>query len=211
MQVSSALAGCTEREVLGFGPCIGADLNCHTFNLITGNCDECNTGYYLDFTGHCVLSAKCGAGQWSINGECLAFPDNCLQVDNAGLCTQCVNSNYRLQQGQCVFFQSCQSQQYLNSAGQCVDVSSSCGTFNPTNGLCITCKETGSQPVTGICCPVGQTYSSGSCVNSAALQSSYQGATGPSCLIRHPSLNICLKCSEGYSPDYTVPFSCASS
>ena len=77
VQISSGLAGCAEREAVGFGPCVGADLNCQTFNLITGNCDECKSGFFLDFTGHCSLSAKCGAGQWSVNGECLAFPDNC--------------------------------------------------------------------------------------------------------------------------------------
>ena len=140
VQIGSGLAGCAEREALGFGPCVGADLNCQTFNLVTGNCDECKTGFFLDFTGHCVLSAKCGAGQWSVNGECLAFPDNCLTVDGVGLCTLCVNDNYRLQQGQCVFFKSCQPQQFLNSAGQCVDVSTSCATFNPSSGLCVTCK-----------------------------------------------------------------------
>lgn len=210
VQISLGLAGCSEREALGFGPCIGADLNCKTFDLITGNCDECSSGFYLDFTGHCVASASCGVAQWSVNGECIGVPDNCLNVDNVGLCTQCVNGNYRLQQGQCVFFKSCQDQQYLNSAGQCTDVSSSCATWNPSTGQCVTCKEAGSLPSSGICCPAGQVYSSGICVDATTLQNAYQGATGPSCLIRHPSLNICLKCADGYSPDYTVPYACSN-
>lgn len=120
-----------------------------------------------------------------------------------------MNSNFRLQQGQCVYFKSCAKQQYLNSGGQCVDVSPNCATWNPSNGQCITCKIIGTQPIQGICCPLGQVYSSGKCVNQVALQNSYQSATGPACLIRHPSLNICVKCAQGYSPDYTVPYACA--
>jgi hypothetical protein len=96
VQISSALAGCQERQSLGFGACIGADLNCKIFNLITNDCDQCNDGFYLDYTGHCVLGASCGANQWSVNGECIGFPDNCLKVDKLGFCTLCVNSNYRL-------------------------------------------------------------------------------------------------------------------
>jgi hypothetical protein len=62
LQEASPLAGCQEREHLGFGPCVGADLNCDTFNLVTGDCDKCIEGYYLDYTGHCAKSSICGTG-----------------------------------------------------------------------------------------------------------------------------------------------------
>lgn len=210
VQIGSALAGCQERQTLGYGPCENADANCKTFNLITNACEVCNDGYYIDYTGKCALSAKCGVGQWSVNGQCIGIPDNCLSVDSLGLCTTCVSSNYRLQQGQCVFFKTCTGQQYLNSAGQCVDVNANCGTWNPSNGQCITCKDASVSPTSGICCPSGQVYSGNTCVDATTLQNSYQSATGSSCLIRHPSLNFCVKCAQGYAPDYTIPFGCAA-
>jgi hypothetical protein len=41
LQANSPLAGCQKRQALGFGPCVGADLNCDTFNLVNGDCDKC--------------------------------------------------------------------------------------------------------------------------------------------------------------------------
>lgn len=71
LQASSPLAGCQEREELGFGPCVDADLFCSIFDLVSGDCIQCLDGYYIDYTGHCVLTKKCGTNQWTVNGECL--------------------------------------------------------------------------------------------------------------------------------------------
>jgi hypothetical protein len=208
VQISSPLAGCKEREAFGYGPCVGAEIDCHTFNLQTGNCDQCKEGFYLNYAGLCQRNVPCGANQYSVNGECLGFPDNCLSVDSLGLCTSCVSADYRLQQGQCVFFKRCSGQQYLNAGGQCADVNAACATWNPSNGQCITCKVAGTTPVTGVCCPLGQIFSGNSCVDANQLQQTFATATGPSCLLRHPSINICLRCSPNFDIDYTIPFGC---
>lgn len=209
LQINSPLAGCAEREALGFGECVGADVFCNTFDLISGDCEECNSGYYLDYSGHCVKEAVCGAGQVSINGECLSLPENCVKANKLGLCSACATPDFRVIQGQCVYFKRCADRQYLNTFGQCVDVSPQCDRFNPSNGQCITCKTPGTHPSQGVCCPPGNIYSNGKCVSSNAYQQSYQSASGPSCLIRHPSINVCLRCAVGYSADYTIPFGCA--
>lgn len=209
LQIVNGLAGCQERQKLGYGPCVNPDRNCKTFDLVSNNCVECEANYYIDFTGRCSLKAKCASNQWSVNGDCLGIPDNCLKVDDLGLCVVCVTTDYRLQQGQCVYFKSCKGQQYLNSAGQCVDVSPNCATWNPSNGQCITCKTADTQPYRGVCCPVGQVISGGICVDANILQKSYQLATGSSCLVPHPALNHCLKCAQNFAPDYTIPFGCA--
>jgi hypothetical protein len=210
-QIGSPLAGCQERQALGFGPCVGADLNCQAFNLVTGDCDTCSSGFYLDYTGHCASSSSCGFGQWSVNGECLNLPDNCLTVDSIGLCTQCISTDFRVEQGQCVYFKTCSGQQYLNTGGQCVSVSPDCASWNPSNGQCVTCKAAGTQPSSGVCCLSGQVYSGSQCVDAGALQGSYQSAAGPACLIRHPSLAVCLKCAQGYAPSYITAYACAPS
>lgn len=208
LQIVNGLAGCQERQKLGYGECVNPDANCKTFDLVSNNCVECESNYFIDFTGRCALKAKCGTNQWSVNGDCLGIPDNCLKVNDLGLCVLCVNTDYRLQQGQCVYFKSCKGQQYLNSAGQCVDVSPNCATWNPTNGQCITCKIADTHPTRGVCCPAGQVISGGICVDANILQKSYQSATGSSCLVPHPALNHCLKCAQNFTPDYTVPFGC---
>jgi hypothetical protein len=209
VQISSPLAGCKERENLGFGPCVGADIDCKTFNLQKGNCDVCKDGFYLDYTGHCKKSKTCGGNQWSVNGECLGFPENCLSVDSNGLCTACVSKEYRVQQGQCVYFKTCVGQQYLNVGGQCGDVNAACATWNPSNGQCITCKTEGTFPVSGVCCPPGQINSNGKCVDANTLQQTFATATGPACLVRHPSMPYCLRCTNDHTADYTIPYGCA--
>ena len=97
-----SLTSCKDRERLGFGPCVGVETNCKTLNLITGNCDQCDANYYLDYTGRCVLKGQCGNRQWEANGECLDYPRNCLRVDSVGLCTECINANFRIITGMCV-------------------------------------------------------------------------------------------------------------
>lgn len=174
VQVISPLAGCQERQNMGFGECANVTLNCKTFNLVTGDCDACNPGYYIDYTGVCVENVVCGSNQWSVNGECLGMPDNCVSVNALGFCTSCINGSYRIIDGQCVYFKTCLPRQFLSTTGSCVYVSPDCDSFNPTNGQCITCVAPGTQPTGGVCCPIGKIYSQGACVNTASLQSSYQ-------------------------------------
>ena len=139
---------------------------------------------------------------------CFDIPDNCLAVDSKGYCIVCISSAYRIRQGQCVYFPSCGSRQFFNQNGVCVDVSPNCATFNPTDGTCITCVVAGTFPSQGICCPVGQVYNAGVCVDAAQLLLSEQNSSGPVCLIHHPSLGYCLKCNPGYSVDPFTMMTC---
>lgn len=138
----------------------------------------------------------------------MAMPANCLQIDNLGLCTKCDTGDYKIVTGQCVYFKSCQDHQYLNSGGQCIDVDLSCAIWNPSNGQCVTCVN-GSSPTSGVCCPLGQIYTSGKCSDAAANIVLSQPAAGTTCLLPHPSLGVCLQCPPGYVPDYTAANSCS--
>jgi hypothetical protein len=55
VQTTSPIAGCAERQALGYGPCVNAQANCQSYNLVTGNCDQCVAGWFKDFTGVCSL------------------------------------------------------------------------------------------------------------------------------------------------------------
>jgi len=96
LQISSPLAGCAERERLGFGKCVGANENCKLFNLITLDCITCADGYYIDYRGVCAVKPTCSSNQWNANNICLVFPDNCVAVDELGLCTRCSSADFRL-------------------------------------------------------------------------------------------------------------------
>jgi hypothetical protein len=53
--ITSPLAGCEERERLGFGPCVNAQQNCQRYNLVTGNCETCVSPWIKDYTGRCTI------------------------------------------------------------------------------------------------------------------------------------------------------------
>lgn len=104
LQVTSPLAGCKAREQLGYGPCLEADKNCESYNIQTGNCEKCISGWNLDYTGRCTLQdAVCQAGEVSIQGICMQKPQNCARVDSNGLCFVCNTGEYRIINGQCVY------------------------------------------------------------------------------------------------------------
>jgi hypothetical protein len=58
LQVTSPLAGCKEREMLGFGSCGDAIQNCLSYNLVTQNCEQCIEGWFFDYTGKCTEQHK---------------------------------------------------------------------------------------------------------------------------------------------------------
>lgn len=207
--VISPLAGCMDRQKLGYGPCVGAQNNCKTYNLLTGNCDLCNDGFILDYQGLCTLVVKCQDPRtWNVNNECLPIPVNCLAVDQkTGFCTRCVSGDYTIQSGICVKIIKCGSQQYLSGSGQCIDVSAACNLFNPTTGLCITCVIAGTFPTEGICCPAGQVSNNQICVDTATLTKTQSEATTVQCT-QHPSLGYCISCPKGYHVEPVLRQTC---
>ena len=130
---------------------MNAERDCKAYNLVTGSCEECERGFFIDFTGRCEREAQCGARQWSANGECLGVAENCLRADALGLCVECAGADYRSEGGVCVRFKRCGAAQFLSAGGECVDVAAACGAFNPSNGECVTCKS-GATPHWGRCC-----------------------------------------------------------
>ena len=61
-KVVNPLAGCQERQRLGYGPCSNALLNCQLYDLVTKNCVQCVSKYYPDYKGECTLQdAVCEA------------------------------------------------------------------------------------------------------------------------------------------------------
>ena len=160
-QRTSPLASCRGRQALGFGKCTGAEVNCQDYNLITLECDECLVGFEKAYTGICQEKAVCGPQQWSVNGLCLNLPNNCVDGNDLGLCTECL-PGYDVVQGQCVERKTCPEGYYLNDNDQCILADPACDKINPTSGRCITCVEPGTFPNLGVCCPSGQIYSAGS-------------------------------------------------
>ena len=112
-QRTSPLASCRGRQALGFGECIGAEINCQDYNLITLECDFCIEGYEKMYTGLCEKKRQCGQRQLSLNGICINYPDNCVDVDGFGFCIDCL-PGYDEVQGQCVARLVCPSGFYLN-------------------------------------------------------------------------------------------------
>ena len=162
--VSSPLAGCEERERLGFGECVNAQVNCERYNLQTGNCETCLSSWFKDYTGRCTLSnTSCQADEVIVQGICMQRPPNCLTLNSFGMCSQCV-SDYVLQDGQCFFRRLCANNQYQTSTGVCVDIVFGCSFYNPTTGVCLQCSD-GREAINGLCCPIGQHAYQRNCID----------------------------------------------
>jgi hypothetical protein len=195
--IVSPLAGCSERQRLGYGECVNAMLNCQRYDLIKKNCIQCMTNFVFDYRGLCVAdNTVCQADEVKIQGICMQRPNNCLTVDSAGLCQTC-QPNYRNIYGQCHFIVSCLANQYQTSSGVCVDVNANCATFNPSNGHCITCVG-GKNAVEGLCCGTGTHAFNGNCIDDQTFRNIRQTAdasTVPTCIAYHPTLKTCIECS----------------
>ena len=211
IQISSAVAGCMAREKLGFGPCTDAVKNCQQYNLQSGECQQCISGWFKDYTGRCnIQNAVCQSDEVSIEGICVQIPQNCLRVDNVGLCIVCKSSDYGIVNGQCVFKKTCGANQYLGDNGQCVEVAPGCSSFNPTTGSCLVCAN-GSPANNGLCCPDGYAVLSGQCVDPNTYQSIKSAAdtsSVPTCVAYHPSLGTCLACNGNFQVGPTTGNTC---
>lgn len=211
IQTTSPLAGCAQRQALGYGPCVDAEVNCQNYNIQTGNCDECQPNFFKDFTGRCTLENKpCQSDEISIQGICVQKPANCDKVDNLGLCSRCMGLNYRIINGQCVLEVTCAANQYLSGNNECVDVAPGCSAFNPSTGTCFTCSN-GAPANNGLCCPDGFTVLGGECVSPVQYQSiisSAESSDVPTCIATHPSLGTCLQCNGNFQVDLSTGTTC---
>jgi hypothetical protein len=201
LMVTSSLAGCQEREKLGYGPCGEAALNCGKYNLLTNDCEECIAGWAMDFTGKCTLGSnvQCQADEVSVQGLCVQMPPNCIELDSIGLCVKCAGE-FVVDQGQCFLKQKeCPPGTYLDG-GRCLAVVAGCTLNNPTTGQCLKCQN--SQPaVEGLCCQPTEFAHNGQCLDkqwqSFYLLQQYQASNdnNPQCLAFHPTLKHCMMCN----------------
>ena len=210
LKVTSPLAGCFERQRLGFGACLNPLVNCDLFNLITNNCERCLPSWYPDFRGECTIKDRvCEVDETSVMGYCMVKPSNCKNTDSKGLCDQC-NDGYRLSHGACYQIHTCPENQYRTSQGVCVDVAAGCKIFNPTSGVCLFCKDD-SPAVEGLCCPSGL-YSFGQkCISAAewkTLRDSADRSIRPTCVSHHPTMRVCIECNGNFKPNPVNPLEC---
>ena len=80
-------------------------------------------------------------------------------------------------------------------------------TINAVSKLMFTCLN-GKNPRQGICCDFGLIYDRGMCVNEWLVEVNFDTNTTPICKLKHPFLEICLKCPQGYSVSYEIPYAC---
>lgn len=150
------------------------------FDQNTQSCNSCIRGYTLS-QGVC-LENNCSAGQYKHYGVCYPLPANCLNYNPLLGCSQCVNSTYQIVNQTCVRIPlNCTGRTYYDSVNYvCANVSSLCGTFNSTNGNCLTCASAAYQVVNGSCslipvptCQDRQYALNGVCYNIDSLCSTF--------------------------------------
>lgn len=190
--------------------------NCLSWDFTNNTCVMCNTGYtwniYL-----CILSVanNCQPGQVIVQNQCVNLPDHCLSINSFRICTQC-ESGYTMTAGYCqkctgpnIYYPcvTCPINQYIDATGSCRSASPYCGTINQSTGLCNSCTS-GAAPVSGICCPTGQSVTNGVCQSGGSstdvpiVPKSDFALYYKFCLYYNSQLSICTQCLNGHVTDY---------
>jgi hypothetical protein len=115
-------------------------LPCASYDKITKVCSLCIDGYTL-INGSCWANTTCPARQYFHFGQCLPVSSTCGDFDNfTGLCRNCADSaNFENVNGSCVRKTvTCAPNQYQTNY-TCFNASSTCATFDPNSGKCLTC------------------------------------------------------------------------
>jgi hypothetical protein len=181
--------GCVPQAVPTSG------LPCASFNFVTMNCVLCVTGYTL-LNGSCWANTTCPARQYFHFGSCLDVSPTCGAFDVfTGLCLNCSDSaNYYLINGSCIHKAvTCAANQWQTNY-TCYNASSTCATFDPNSGKCLTClsnfyqlNSDGTCTLIVVTCPSGQYAVGLSCVTIPV-----------ECLNFDTTLGKCLSCIKGY-------------
>lgn len=133
---------CAARQYLGIDGNCKINEYCNATNPWDSSCASCSIGYYLLYTGECVVQVNCKPRQYIVNNVCYNVSTTCGNYNTTnGKCINCVSSNYQLYFGLCIPTVTCGSRQWVDTQGQCQDVSALCSDFNPTTGACITCVD----------------------------------------------------------------------
>lgn len=188
-------APCPPRQYLGEDNyCHDISDFCESYDRSTGLCSQCVGGYYLMYTGECVMQTTCKSRQVLINNDCHDVSPTCGNFNRAnGKCLNCVSSDYELYYGLCIPVTTCGPRQWTDVNGGCHDVDSKCNTFNPSTGDCTGCVQ-GYNYLNGICCVKGQFNLDGFCV-AAPSASSLSNSNG----CRSYTNGIgCNRCDSGF-------------
>lgn len=186
---------CPPRQYLGDDNfCHDVSDFCEIYDRTSGMCSQCIGGYYLMYTGECVMQKNCKSRQVLINNDCHDVSPTCGNYDRAtGKCLNCVSEAYELYYGLCIPVTTCGPRQWTDKDGSCHDVDVKCNTFNPSTGACTTCVQ-GYNYLNGICCVKGQFNLDGNCVV-ATSASSLSNSNG----CRNFTNGIgCLRCDSGF-------------
>lgn len=156
------------------GLCAQVDPICQTYNLTTGVCTSCISGYVFiassciktiancvnyNSSGNCV---SCTTGYTAYAGFCVSIPPNC-QTFIGTTCTLCNSGYYLPTSGTCTLgnpncttydsLGNCLSciNGFVNYANSCYKIPANCASY--TGPTCNTCNSGYYLPTSGICTP----------------------------------------------------------
>jgi hypothetical protein len=159
----SNIGNCTSTQYILNGTCYEVTNFCVNFEKIGGSCINCGLGYALNQTTNVCYPINCSQRYFADNlGNCIKISDLCTDYKQiGGQCTGCI-PGYVLVNNTCLqglFHNPCSNDSILQADGtcvqstvkcgpfqyiinnQCFNVSDSCGTWNSSNGRCLTCKD----------------------------------------------------------------------
>lgn len=144
---------CEPGKYIKDGKCITNNPLCLKQDPASSMCLQCILGFFASIDGQCLLQLNCPDRQFFSKGSCLDVSTLCGNYSKEGLCTSCSDpSNFYLQEGKCLKKQlSCASRQFISSNNTCLNVSDSCGYYNPNSGACLSCVDDGEEAVNGTC------------------------------------------------------------
>lgn len=149
--VYQSFQGCTIVNTTGT-----AGLPCVNFDQAFGVCTKCLNQYAL-VNGSCFANTTCPPRQYFSYGSCFNVSDACGAFDAfTGNCLNCSDSEgYTLGNGSCLRKNiTCASNQWKLDF-TCINASTLCGTFDPSNGNCLTCiSNLYKLSIDGTCSPI---------------------------------------------------------
>lgn len=170
-------------------------LPCLVFDKNFGVCTKCLNEYTL-VNGSCFANTSCPPRQYFSYGSCLKVSETCGDFDAfTGSCLNCSDPDgFVLESGSCLRKNiTCASNQWKQNY-TCVNASSLCSTFDPSNGRCLTCTSNLYKLNTdGTCSPIvvncvqGQYAVGLSCITIPG-----------ECLNFDTTLGLCFTCIKGY-------------
>lgn len=147
-------------------------LPCLNYDSVMQICLKCIQSYNL-VNGTCLANTTCPPRQYFQYGTCYNVSSTCGSFDPfTGDCYNCSDpNNFRLESGKCIQVNVTCGPQQWKSNNTCFNASSTCSTFDPSTGNCLSCisnlyqlNSNGSCTLIVVNCPQGQYAVGLSCV-----------------------------------------------